>query len=164
MKTILQRCKTLVMDNPTILNVKNTEIVHPDLAMTNITGAALPKIVFTPISTMERWVASGKKESVNVVAVYVILEYHMREASIMGDANRPAGQGKGIIDFTLDLVSVLRGQRFSLNGVPYLDKPTDIKSIDYFKTNLSDQPEMMISEIMLECCRLFVAVPLPGDV
>lgn len=164
MKTILQRCKTLVKDNPDILNVKNTEIVHPDLAMTNITGAALPKIVFTPINTTERWVASGKKEAINTIAVYVILEYHMREASIMGDPNRPGGQGKGIIDFTLDLVSILRGQRFSLNGVLYLDKPTDIKSIDYFKTNLSDQPEMMVAEVIIECSRLFVAVPLPGDV
>lgn len=164
MKTILQRCKTLVLDNPAVLNVKNTEIVHPDLAMTNITGASLPKIVFTPINTTEKWVASGKKESVNMIAVYVILEYHMREASIMGDPNRPAGQGKGIIDFTLDLVGVLRGQRFSSGGVPYLDKPTDVKSIDYFKMNLSDQPEMMVSEILIECSRLFVAVPLPGDV
>lgn len=152
------------MDNPTILNVKNTEIVHPDLAMTNITGAALPKIVFTPISTSEKWIANGKKEAIDIIAVYMILEYHMREASIMGDPNRPLGQGKGIIDFTLDLVSVLRGQRFSVNGTPYLDKPTDIVSINYFKTNLSDQPEMMVSEIMMECRRLFVAVPLPGDV
>lgn len=164
MKTILQRCKTLVKDNPDILNVKSTEIVHPDLAMTNITGASLPKIVFTPINTTERWVASGKKESINTIAVYVILEYHMREASIMGDPNRAAGQGKGIIDYTLDLVGLIRGQRFSINGVLYLSKPTDIKSIDYFKTNLSEQPEMMVAEVIIECSRLFIAVPLPGDV
>jgi len=168
MKTILQRCQTLVKDNSatgqTLSYVKNTEIVHPDLGMTNITGASIPKIIFTPMTTSERWVASGKKEALNIVVAYIILAYSERQSAIMGDPTRPSGQGKGIIDFANDFLTVFRGQRFSLAGVPYLDKPTDIKSVEYFKTNLSDQPDLLVAEIIMECPRLFVAVPLPGDV
>lgn len=168
MKTILQRCQTLVRDNSgpssALSYVKNTEIVHPDLGMTNITGASIPKIIFTPISTSERWVASGKKEAVNILAAYIILAYSERQSAIIGDSSRPGGQGKGIIDFVNDFLTVFRGQRFSSGGVPYLDKPTDVRSIEYFKTNISDQPDLLVAEVMMECCRLFVAVPLPGDV
>lgn len=169
MKTILQRCKTLIADNSgptsTLSYVKDTEVIHPDMAMINITGASLPKVVFTPISTSERWVSSGKKESLNIISAYMILEYHQRESSIMGDSTRPGGQGKGIVDFALDFVSLFRGQRFSIDGsIPYLDKPTDIKSIEYFKTSISEDASLLVAEVIMECSRLFVAVPLPGDV
>lgn len=168
MKTILQRCQTLVADNSgpnaALSYVKNTEIVHPDLGMTNITGASIPKIIFTPMLSVERWVASGKKEAMNTVAAYIILAYSERQSSIMGDSTRPAGQGKGIIDFVNDFMTVFRGQRFSVGGTPYLSKPLDIRSIEYFKPNLSDQPDLILAEIIMECPRLFIAVPLPGDV
>lgn len=151
-------------DNRATLNVGTAEIIHPDIAMTNITGASLPKIVFTPLNTSERWVANGKKEAMNIVAAYVILAYAARESSIMGDPGRPAGHGKGIMDYVSDFLNVFRGQRFSLAGVPYLDKPMDVRSVEYFKTNMSDQPDLIVAEIIMECPRLFVAVPLPGDV
>lgn len=168
MKTILQRCQTLVADNssPTsaLSYVKNTEIVHPDLGMTNITGGSIPKIIFTPISSPERWIASGKKETMNTVTAYLILAYSERQSSIMSDPTRPGGQGKGIIDFVSDFLTVFRGQRFSTGGTPYLSKPLDIDTVEYFKTAISDDPALIVAEIIMKCPRIFVAVPLPGDV
>lgn len=168
MKTILQRCKQLVQDNAgagqTLFYVKDTEIIHPELAWTTISSTNMPKILFTPMGSVERWVASQKKEAEHRIAAYIILEYHMRETSIIGDANRTGAQGKGILDIVNDFLTVFRGQRFSTGGTPYLDRPMDVESIEYFKPQIGQEPQMLVAEVVMNCSRLFLQATLPGDV
>lgn len=168
MKTILNRCKTLVNDNnkpgQTLEYVRSAEIVHPDLELTLVTIASVPKILFNPISTSERWVATGRKEAQHRVMASLLLEYRQRETSIIGDPSRPSGQGKGIVDFVIDFLSIFRGQRLSTGGSPYLDKPMDIGNVDYVAYQLSEDAHFLIAQINLDCSRLFDQATLPGDV
>ncbi len=172
MKTILTRMKTLVQNNSqiagaattTLAYVRAVEVVHPDLDDTVFSVATLPKIVLVPVSTSESWQASGKKEAVNTVVAYLILSYHQRETSIMGDATRPAGHGKGIVDFVTDFLSVFRGHRLSTDGSIYLDKPIDISSVDYIAENLGENGHFIIAQVTMECVRLFDQATLPGNV
>lgn len=168
MKTILERCKTLVENNNneggTLSYVRDTEVIHPDIAMTRISITSLPKIVFTPISTSESWIASQRKQQLHRLASYLILQYHQRESSIMGDSSRPAGHGKGIMDFVADFMTVFRGHRFASGGTNYLDKPMDVVSIEYFKPEMSEEPQLLVAEIVMECSRLILQDSLPGNV
>ena len=169
MKTILTRMKTLVDNNNnsggTLFYVQATEVVHPDLDDTVFSVARLPKIVFTPVSTSESWIASGRKEAINIVVAYLILRYHQRESSILGDSTRSGGQGKGIIDFVTDFLTVFRGHRLSQSGGdPYLDKPLDITGIDYFAQNLGENGNFLVAGVTMECSRLFTQSSLPGDI
>lgn len=168
MKTILSRCKTLVRNNngtgQTLSYVRDVEVVHPDLSITLISKASLPKILFTPVSTVERWVASGRKEALNVINAYLVLQYMQRESSIMGDETRPGGQGKGIIDFVGDFLSVFRGQRFTTGGSPYLDKPMDVTNIDYADPISIEDGYLLVAALTLECSRLFDQAALPGNI
>jgi len=167
-KTILNRCKTLVNDNKsagqTLEYVRGVEIVHPDLELTLITIGSLPKILFHPVSTVERWVATGRKESVNIVIASLLLEYRQRESSIVSDPTRPNGQGKGIVEFVGDFLSVFRGHRLSTDGSPYLDKPMDIDNVDYVAYQLSDEAQFLVAQITLNCSRLFDQATLPGNI
>lgn len=168
MKTILTRAKTLVNDNrapgQTLEYVKGVEVVHPEIELTTITIPSIPKIIFTPVSTSEEWVASLRKNSLNVVMAYLILQYHQRESSIISDATRPSGQGKGITDFVSDFISVFRGHRFAVDGVNYLDKPLDITNIDYADPISVDNGHLIVAAVTMECSRLLTQVSLPGNV
>ena len=168
MKTILTRCKTLVLDNnrvgETLEYVRAAEIVHPDLELSLTTISSIPKIIFHPISTTERWVATGRKEAVHLVMASLILEYRQRESSIIGDATRPSGQGKGIVDFVVDFLSVFRGHRLSTGGSIYLDKPMDIENVDYVAYQLTEEAQLLVAQITLNCSRLFDQATLPGNI
>lgn len=168
MKTILSRLKTLIENNNnsggTLEYVRAVEVVHPDLDETVFSVAMLPKIVFTPQSTAEQWIASGKKEAVNTVLAYLILRYHQRESSIMGDSTRSGGQGKGIVDFTLDFLSVVRGHRLSTGGSVYLDRPLDVTNVDYMAENLGENGNFLVAVITMLCARTFDQASLPGDI
>ena len=169
MKTILARLKTLVTNNrdpgDALEYVRAVEVVHPDLDQTVFSVATLPKIVFVPESTTESWAASGKKNSSNIVVAYLILRYHQRESSILGDSSRPGvGQGKGIVDFVTDFLSVVRGHRLSTGGSIYLDKPLDITGVDYIAENLGENGQFLIASVTMQCDRLFDQTTLPGNV
>ena len=168
MKTILSRMKTLVENNKisggTLAYVQDVEIVHPEIALTNITIASLPKILLVPVSTVETWIASMRKEAKNIVIAYLILLYRQRESSIIGDSTRPGGQGKGIADFVADFETVFRGHRLSSGGTIYLDKPLDFTSIEYVTQEFGDEGYLIVSAITMECSRIFEQASLPGNV
>ena len=168
MKTILTRCKTLVLDNNTsgltLEYVKSVEVVHPDLELNYITIASIPKILFHPLSTNEKWVATGRKEAIHLVMASLMVEYRQRETSIIGDTSRPSGQGKGIVDFVIDFLSVFRGHRLSTGGSPYLDRPLDIENIDYVAYQLTEDQHLLIAQVTMNCSRLFDQATLPGNI
>ena len=168
MKTILTRLKTLITNNrdpgDTLSYVRAVEVVHPDLDETVFSIANLPKIVFVPEGTVEAWTASGKKEAQNTVAAYLIMRYHQRETSIIGDSARPGGQGKGIVDFAEDFLSVVRGHRLSTGGSVYLDRPLDINAVDYIAENLGENGHFLIAQVTMRCDRLFDQATLPGNI
>jgi len=168
LKTILGRLKTLITNNrdpgDTLAYVRAVEVVHPDLDQTVFSVANLPKVVFVPESVSEAWTASGKKEARNIVSAFLILRYHQRETSIIGDSSRPGGEGKGIVDFVEDFLSVVRGQRLSTGGSVYLDRPLDIESVDYIAENLGENGSFLIAQVTMRCDRLFDQAALPGDI
>ena len=168
MKTILTRCKTLVSNNAvaggTLQYVKDTEVIHPEIALTAITIASLPKICFVPVSTVEEWVASGRKQATNIVDAHLILMYHQRESSIMGDSSRPNGQGAGIVDFVADFISVFRGTRFSTGGSEYLSKPLDINGVEYTVQDLEETGQLLLATVTMECVKLLDQFTLPGNI
>lgn len=167
MKTILSRLKTLVqhemVEGGTLSYVKSVEIVHPELLEVH-SNAVIPKIVFTPSSTSESWVASQKKEATNTVLAYLVLRYAQRETSIMGDATRAGGHGKGIMDFVSDFLSVVRGHRLSVDGTIYLDKPLDISTINYIREDLGENAHLLVAEITMQCTYQFLQTDLPGNI
>lgn len=168
MKTILTRMKTLVADNAvadgTLAYVKHHEVIHPELGVTVISKASFPAIFLVPISSTEEWVASQEKEAVHELHAFLIMQYLQREASILGDASRPAGQGKGIVDFALDFVSVFRGHMLGSGGTNYLTAPLDIQAIDYFADNLGENANIMIAQIVMQCRRVFLQTSIPVNV
>lgn len=172
MKTILTRMKTLVENNSqiagastaTLAYVKSVEVVYPDLLQTEMFLPSLPRIVLTPVSTVETWAASGRKQLMNVLSAYLMLQYHMREANIMGDTTRPAGQGKGIIDFVADFLTVFRSHRLAVGGTNYLDKPLDITNINYMVEQYGEKAHILIAEVTMECTRLIEQTSLPGNI
>lgn len=169
MQTILTRLKTLIQDNmvpvdtATLGYVKSAEVVHPEIDITTTSFANLPRIVFTPIATSETWVASQTKEATNRVYAYLMLRYNQRETSIISDSTRPSGQGKGIINFVTDFLTVIRGHRLAVGGTNYLDKPLDIQNIDYIVERLGDA-SLLIAQIEMFCVRLFRQVTLPTNI
>lgn len=168
MKTILTRLKTLINDNNnsggTLEYVKSFEVVHPELDLTVHSVSAFPRIVFVPISTVESWVGSQRKQAVNTVIAYLMLRYHTREANIIGDATRPGGQGKGILDFVADYLSVVRGHRLAVDDNIYLDKPLDILNVEYIREDISESAHLLVAAVTMECSRLFTQQTLPGNV
>ena len=168
MKTILTRLKTLVDNSNNSGNileyVKSFEVIHPELDLTVNSVAAFPKIAFVPVSTIEEWVASQRKQASNIVIAYLMLRYHAREASILGDSMRPGGHGKGILDFVADFISVVRGHRLSLAGETYLDKPLDITNVEYMREEIAGGAHMLVAAVTMECTRLLTQSSLPGDV
>lgn len=148
----------------TLEYVRAAEIVHPDLELTYVTIASVPKILFHPVSTSERWVATGRKEAQHVVMATLLLQYRQRETSLIGDSTRPSGQGKGIVDFVIDFLTVFRGHRLSTSGSSYLDKPMDIGNIDYAAFQLSEEAQFLIAQVRLNCSRLFDQATLPGNI
>lgn len=168
MKTILSRMKTLIVNNKVagsaLFYVRHVEIIHPELGMTVISTATLPSIFLTPVSTTEVWTTTQRKEAVSQVIAYLILSYHQRETSIMGDSSRPGGHGKGITDFVIDFLDVFRGHRLAVDGTNYLDKPLDIRNINYIREDLGDNAHIIVAEISMEASRLFLQSSLPGDI
>ena len=96
MNTILPRLKTLIknnmIDTGTLSYVKDVEVLHPELALSAISKADLPKVFFVPDSTEEAWAASQRKEAVHGVLAYLMILYVQRESSILGDSGRQGGQ------------------------------------------------------------------------
>lgn len=172
MKTILSRLKTVVIDNGggapggtgTLSYVLHTEVIHPELGLTLISKASLPAIFFTPINTRESWIASQEKEAINRVYAYLIMAYYQRESSILGDATRPGGQGKGIMDFAADFLTIFRGHRLAVAGANYLNKPLDIMNIDYIMSNHGENAKIIVAQITMECRHIFLQTALPGNV
>lgn len=168
MKTVLSRLKTLIenekVEGGTLSYVKHVEIVHPEIALTTLSVANVPMVLLTPVSTREEWVASGQKDSINVVEAHIVLLYRQRETSIMGDALRPGGQGKGIIDIVEDLLSIVRGHRLSTDGSPYLSKPLDIGGVDYVREEWTDDGHLLVATITMECIFQFDQTTDPGNV
>ncbi len=168
MKTILSRLKTLIQNSSvstgTLSYVQSVEIVHPTLPETFHSKAKFPKIIFTPESTVETWISTQEKESVNIVNAYILLIYNQREASIMGDTARPGVQGKGIIDILADFLSVVRGHRLSVAGTTYLNKPLDILNVQYMEEQTDDESFFLVASIRMECRFLFLQTSLPGDI
>lgn len=168
MKTVLSRLKTLIQNSSistgTLNYVQSVEIVHPTLPETFHSKAKFPKIIFTPESTIENWISTQEKESINIVNAYILYTYIAREASIMGDTNRPGVQGKGIIDILEDFLSVVRGHRLSVAGTAYLSKPIDILNVQYMEEQTDDDSFFLVASIRLECRFLFLQTSLPGDI
>lgn len=168
MKTILSRLKDLINTQNNAGNtldyVRSFEVVHPDLDLTVTSLATLPRIVFVPVSTSEDWVASQEKQAVNVVNAYLMLRYNQRESSIMGDSTRPGGQGKGIVDFVADFMSVVRGHRLAVGGTNYLNKPLDVTGVEYVIETVGENAHILVAQITMLCQRVFLQTSLPGDV
>lgn len=168
MKTILSRMKTLIDNNNndggTLSYVKHFEVIHPEVGLTVISLASLPAILLVPVSASEVWIASKQKENINIVYSYLVLSYHQRESSIMGDSTRPAGQGKGILDFISDFLSVFRGHMLGTDGVAYLSKPLDILNIDQFADTLGENAQILVAQVQMECRRLFLQTTISTNV
>ena len=166
MKTILTRMKTLVQNNQgssqTLSYVKFVEICHPDISLLKISKSLLPSIFLIPVDTSEDWQASQEKIQVNSVQAFLIMEYNQRELSIIGDSTRP--QGKGILDFVQDFLTVFRDHRLSVDGTVYLDKPLEVLSVDYSRENLSENAFLIVAAISMRCTRLFLQTILPGNI
>ena len=167
MKTTLDRLRTLVKDKSvaggTLSYVQGVEVVHPELELTTITITSLPKILLVPVSTLEEWIASQEKQATHVVVAYMVIRYMQRESSIMGDITRSGGQGKGIMDFAEDFISVVRGHRLATGGTPYLHKPLDIQNVDYMLQE-NDSGHLLIAAVTMQAVRTFLQTSLPGDV
>ena len=166
MKTIVTRMKTLVNNNRgeggTLSYVKHVEIVHPQIALLNISKSLLPSILITPINTNEMWDATQRRIEEHSVRAYLMMMYNQRELSIIGDAARV--QGKGILDFENDFASVFRGHRLAVDGTNYLAKPLDFSNIDYFDDNLSEDVFLLVAEITMLCTRIRMQTALPGNI
>jgi hypothetical protein len=165
---ILPRLKTLVANNKSsggaLSYIGSVEIIHPDLMLTTVFLPTLPKVCFWPARTQEAWVASQRKQAVNQVSAYLILKYLTRETSIVGDSTRPAGEGKGITNFVVDFLSVVRGTRLAIAGENYLDKPLDISGVSYTKSEISDDAHILVAQVDMIASRLFTQQTLPGDI
>lgn len=169
MKTILSRMKTLVQDNDdpgsgVLSYVKLVEVIHPDIALTQISNSLLPSIFLTPVNTTEEWQASQRKMHTHTLTAHLILHYNQREQSIMGDPTRPNAEGKGILDFVTDFLSVFRDTRLAVAGVNYLDKPLQPVNIEYVRTDLSENVFLLVAAVTMVCTRLFLQTSLPGNV
>ena len=168
MKTVLTRLKTLVQDNlggsNTLSYVVSAEIVHPQIDLSKQFIAGLPKVLITPNKTSESWVSTQKKESKNVVNAYLLMMYHTRETGIIGDSTRSTNQGKGIVDFVEDFVSVVRGHRLSVDGTKYLDRPLDILGITYNEPIVINNAHLLLASVSMQCNYLFNQATLPGNI
>lgn len=168
MKTVLSRMKTLVNNNKgsgqTLSYVKHVEVLHPEIAQTVINASVLPSIFLVPVGSSEEWDATLRKKATHSVRAHLIMSYHQRELSIMGDASRPDAQGKGILDFVSDFSDVFRGHRLAIGGEEYLAEPLDIVDIEYLPGELSDNVFMVVATVTMKCVRLFMQQSLPGNV
>lgn len=165
MKTILTRMKQLVKNNnssgQTLSYVKFVEVVHPEVAMLEISKSLFPSIFISPGKTKESWEASQRKVAEHRIYAYLTMMYNQRELNIIGDSTRP--QGQGLLDFENDFMTVFRGHRLSIAGQNYLDKPLDIDEIDRSPMPLQDG-YIVTSRITMRCTHLFIQPTLPGDI
>ena len=163
MKTTVSRIKSLVtskMDSgDTLSYVKSVEVIHPDIVLTSLTIAGMPKVCVYPEESSEKWIATKRKEEVNMVGLYAILSFHTRETSIIGDATR-----KGILDFVEDLKGVLRGDRLQLGGTPYLSFPIEVESTEFADPVAHQNAHLLVAKIMLRCARIITVTDLAGDI
>jgi len=148
----------------TLSYVKDVEVVHPEMVLTSITVASLPKVCIYPEDASEKWAATKRKEEINMVAVYAILMYHTREVSIIGDATRSGNAGKGILDFVEDLKGILRGDRLQLASVPYLSFPIEVESTEYADPIVHLNAHLIVAKILLRCARMITVSDLSGDI
>lgn len=144
--------------------VKSTEIIHPDVVLTSITIASMPKVCIYPEESSERWIATKRKEEINMVGVYAIIQYHIRENSLIGDSTRPGGSGKGILDFVEDLKGILRGDRLQLGGTPYLSFPIEVESTEFADPVAHQNAHLLVAKILLRCARIITVSDLAGDI
>ena len=167
MKTVLTRIKTLVQDNlggsNTLSYVVSAEIVHPQIDLSKQFVAGLPKVLITPGQTSESWIATQRKESKNTVTAYLLMMYHQRETGIIGDASRGT-QGKGIVDFVEDFISVVRGHRLSVADEKYLDRPLDILGVVYNEPIVVNNSHILLASVSMQCNFLFNQTSLPGNI
>lgn len=168
MKTILTRMKTLVKNNNSpgqgLEYVKFVEVMHPEVFNVNdVSGSLLPSIFIAPGLTSEAWEATLKKVAVHRVFAYLTIKYNQRELNVIGDESRGLN-GKGMLDFENDFLTVIRGHRLSVDGVEYLDKPIDVEEIDRNPIQIDDNVFVLVSRITLLCTRLFNQVTLPGNI
>lgn len=168
MKTLLTRMKTLVENNSgsgqTLSYVKGVEVIYPDLNQTVLSIGSFPKVNLVAVSTTEEWVSTQRKQATHVVLAYLTMIYLQRESYFLGDASRPGGHGKGIIDFIDDFSTVFRGHRLSVNDEVYLDKPLDIVNINYAVEEYAENARLGVARITMQCTRLFNQTSLPGNV
>lgn len=167
MKTILTRMKTLVKDNSqpgqTLQYVKLVEVVHPEIAVLDINQSVTPSVFLAPGRTIESWEASQKKLAEHRVIAYLVLYYTQRELNIIGDETRGLN-GKGMLDFENDFLSIVRGHRLAVSGNNYLDKPLDVEDIDRYPSQIDENVFLITSKITLYATRLFTQATLPGDI
>ena len=90
--------------------------------------------------------------------------YHTRETGIIGDSTRSTNQGKGIVDFVEDFVSVVRGHRLSVDGTKYLDRPLDILGITYNEPIVINNAHLLLASVSMQCNYLFNQATLPGNI
>ena len=166
MKTILDRMKTLVNNNKgeggTLSYVQHVEIIHPDIALLNISRTMFPSIFLIPQSSREEWEASQRKMIQYEVTAYLVMEYNQRELSIMGDSSR--ADGRGILDFYNDFATVFRGHRLAVDDTNYLDKPLEFGNVDYVREDLSEDAFAIIAAITIQCTKLILQTSLPGNI
>lgn len=168
MNTTLTRLKTLIIDNKaasgSLSYIGSVEVTHPELILTTVFKPTLPKVCIWPLRTSESWIASQRKQAINLVSAYLIMMYLTREVSIIGDSTRPAGQGKGITNFVADFISAVRGTRLAISGANYLDKPLDITSVSYSEPSMTDDAQLLVARVDMMTSRLFTQQTLPGDI
>jgi hypothetical protein len=168
MKTILTRMKTVVdakkVPGGTLQYVKFSEVAPPDIDGLQVSKSILPSIFFFPISSSETWETTQRKLITYGVGAHLVMEYNVRELSIIGDATRAGTYGKGILDFVEDFLTVFRGHRLEDDGQLYLDKPLEIQGIEYFREDLSADLFCLIATVTMQCTRLFLQTSLPGDI
>ena len=167
MKTILTRMKTLVENNnqpgQTLEYVKLVEVIHPEIGIIDINQSVMPSIFLAPGRTVESWEASQRKKAEHRIQASLVMYYTQRELNIIGDATRGLN-GKGLLDFENDFMTVFRGHRLAVDGVEYLDKPLDIEDIDRYPTQVDDNVFLVTSKITLYATRLFLQINLPENI
>lgn len=168
MKTILSRMKQLVRNKmvagQTLEYVKFAEVVHPEVYQINdVSLSVLPSVFFAPGLTSEAWEATLKKVATHRVYAYLTMRYAQRELNVIGDETRGLN-GKGMLDFENDFLSVFRGHRLSVEGVEYLDKPLDVEEIDRNPVEVQENVFVLVSRITFLATRLFNQIELPGNI
>lgn len=151
MKILCNRIKSTLQADATILTYvqpTSIQIVSPDL-LPDISDTILPYIGVAPVSTSEKWYATGKIALYHVVRVYIVQQLEIFEAAIVGDSVKP-----GLFELLDYVKNALRTKYFAVDGTNYLSKPSLISGVRYGTSGYGDSMYCFVATVDLDCQRL----------